>query len=317
MMSQGKTGWMKFARFLFRGFRGLRPLLLATLPVFAIIPVSDAQDAGSAAESTARGQYIFHAAGCLSCHTDEKNKGEPLAGGRALKTPFGIFHTPNITPDPVHGIGKWGDEEFTRALRQGISPSGAHYYPALPYTAYTKMSDQDIGDLKAYLFTLPTVAKPNKPHELDFPFNLRPGLALWKFLNFKPGALEPDPARDAQWYRGRYLVEALGHCAECHTERDVTGGLRTQRWMAGSPKGPDGDATPNITPYPDTGVGKWDAADIAYMLKTGIMPEGDSLGAAMADVVEHGTSKLRDDDLAAMVAYLKSLPPIADRPKSK
>jgi mono/diheme cytochrome c family protein len=265
----------------------------------------------------ARGEYIFHAAGCQSCHTDEKNKGALLAGGRALKTPFGTFYGPNITPDPVHGIGAWSDEDFIRAVRQGVSPTGAHYYPALPYTSYSKISDQDIRDLKAYIFTLPPSATANKPHDLSFPFNMRWAIGLWKFLNFKPVVLSPEPARDAQWHRGRYLVEALGHCAECHTERDFTGGLKAKRWMAGSPDGADGDATPNITPHPATGMGKWNANDIAFMLKTGIMPDGDSLGALMADVVEHSTSKLRDDDRAAIVAYLKSLPPVADRPKAK
>lgn len=264
-----------------------------------------------------RGEYIFHAAGCLSCHTDEKNKGQPLAGGRPLKSPFGTFYAPNISPDPVHGIGRWSDADFSRALREGLSPSRAHLYPALPYTAYTKMTDQDVADLKAYIFTQPAIAQANRPHDLSFPFNIRAGLALWNFLNFKPGPLAPDPGHDAQWHRGRYLVEALGHCAECHTERDVIGGLKAGRWMAGTPKGMDGDATPNLTPHPNNGMGKWSAKDIITMLKTGDIPDGDSLSAAMADVVEHSTSKLRDDDLAAMVAYLKSLPPIADPPKTK
>jgi mono/diheme cytochrome c family protein len=265
----------------------------------------------------ARGEYIFHAAGCQSCHTDEKNKGQLLAGGRALKTPFGTFYGPNITPDPVHGIGAWSDEDFSRAVRQGIAPTGTHYYPALPYTSYSKMSDQDIRDLKAYIFALPPSAAASRPHDLRFPFNMRWAIGLWKFLNFKPAALDPAPSRDDQWHRGRYLAEALAHCAECHTERDFTGGLKTKRWMAGSPDGADGDATPNITPHPDTGMGQWKSDDIVFMLKTGIMPDGDSLGALMADVVEHTTSKLRDDDLAAMVSYLKSLPPVANRPKQK
>ncbi len=292
---------------------GLAGILLLVLLSIAVKTARAAVDEGDTPE--ARGKYIFHAAGCQSCHTDEKNKGALLAGGPALKTPFGTFYGPNITPDPAHGIGAWSDADFVRVLREGVSPTGAHYYPALPYTSYAMMSDQDIRDLKAYIFTLPPVATANKPHELNFPFNMRWALGLWKFLNFKPAAL--DPERDEQWHRGRYLVEALGHCAECHTERDFTGGLKTKRWMAGSPDGVEGDATPNITPHPDTGVGRWQADDIAFMLKTGIMPEGDSLGAQMADIVEHSTSKLRDDDLAAMVAYLKSLPPIADRPKSK
>ena len=298
---------------------GLIQLAFGLLIAFTLLVTGNSTRAAALDADTpvARGEYIFHAAGCLSCHTGEKNKGEKLAGGRALKSPFGTFYSPNITPDPTYGIGKWSDTDFLRALRQGVSPSGAHYYPALPYTAYTKMTDGDVADLKAYLNTVPAVAKPNKSHDMDFPFNIRAGLALWKFLHFTPGALKPEPGRDAQWQRGRYLVEALGHCAECHTERGLTGGLNKERWMAGAAKGPDGDATPNITPHPSVGVGQWSATDIAFMFKTGIMPEGDSLGAAMADVVEHGTSKLLDDDLAAIVTYLKSLPPIANRPKVK
>jgi mono/diheme cytochrome c family protein len=264
-----------------------------------------------------RGEYIFRAAGCQGCHTDEKNKGELLAGGRALKTPFGTFYTPNITPDPTYGIGKWSDEDFAKALRLGESPSGAHYYPALPYTAYTKMSDQDVRDLKAYIFSLPPVAKANQPHDLRFPYGMRFGLVFWKFLNFEPGRLEPDPTHDAQWNRGRYLVEALGHCAECHTERNFLGGLEKDRWMAGSRAGAEGDSTPNLTPAPGNDIGEWSVEDIVYLLKTGILPEGDSLGAAMAEVVENSTSKLRDDDLTAIATYLKSLPPVETRPAAK
>lgn len=265
----------------------------------------------------ARGKYIFTAAGCQGCHTDEKNKGELLAGGRALKTPFGTFYPPNITPDPTYGIGKWSDEDFARALRLGVSPTGEHLYPAFPYTAYTKMSDQDVRDLKAYVFSLPPVAKANKPHELRFPYNMRFGLVLWKALNFQPGRLEPDPAHDAQWNRGRYLVEALGHCAECHTERNFLGGLVKDQWMAGSRAGAEGDSTPNITPDPKTGIGEWSTEDITFALKTGILPDGDSLGAAMAEVVENSTSKLRDDDLSAIATYLKSLPPVETHPAAK
>lgn len=265
----------------------------------------------------ARGEYVFKAAGCEGCHTDEKNKGALLAGGRALPSPFGTFFSPNITPDPTYGIGTWSDAAFDKALRQGVAPNGAHIYPALPYTSYTKMSDQDVRDLKAYVFSLPAVAQPNKPHELRFPYNLRFGLAVWKFFNFKPGALPAESGHDAQWQRGRYLVEALGHCAECHTERNFIGGLVKGRWMAGSPKGMDGDATPNITSGARNGIGEWSVEDIAYMLKTGIMPEGDSLGAAMAEVVENSTSQLRDDDLTAIAVYLKSLPPVESRPAEK
>ena len=292
-------------------------LLLVIVCSASTAGTSSAQTANEADTPQARGEYVFKAAGCRGCHTDEKNKGELLAGGRALKTPFGTFYSPNITPDPTYGIGKWTDEMFDRALRQGVTPDGSHLYPALPYTSYTKMSDQDVRDLKAYIFSLPPVAKANKPHELRFPYNLRFGLVVWKFFNFKPGPLPPEPGRDAQWQRGRYLVEALGHCAECHTERNFIGGLVKARWMAGSRAGAEGDATPNITPGANGGIGEWSVEDIAYMLKTGIMPEGDSLGAAMAEVVENSTSQLRDDDLTAIATYLKSLPPVASRPVEK
>lgn len=291
---------------------------LAVLAGWSGIPDNRAVAADDAAATPqVRGEYIFKAAGCQGCHTDEKNKGTPLAGGRAIPSPFGTFYSPNITPDPTYGIGKWTDATFDRAVRQGLMPDGAHIYPALPYTSYTKMSDQDVRDLKAYIFSLPPVAQPNKPHELRFPYNLRFGLAVWKFLNFTPGALPAQSGQDEQWLRGRYLVEALGHCAECHTERNFIGGLVKDRWMAGSPNGADGDATPNITPGAKNGIGDWSVEDIAYMLKTGIMPEGDSLGAAMAEVVENSTSKMRDDDLTAIAVYLKSLPPVASRPAEK
>ena len=294
-------------------------LLVWTLAALSLLGVGSNSPAAATVDSVAvsRGEYVFNAAGCFGCHTDEKNKGQPLAGGRALQTPFGTFYAPNITPDPATGIGKWRAEDLARALREGRAPDGSHYYPALPYTAYTKMTDQDVADLWAYLSSRPSVARANTPHDLSFPYNLRFGLVVWKFFNFKPGALPVEPARDTQWQRGRYLVEALGHCAECHTERNFLGGLKTDRWMAGSPNGAEGDPTPNITPHPSVGMGQWDAADIAYMFKTGSMPEGDSLGASMAEVVEYGTSKLRDADLAAMAAYLKSLPAIASRPKGR
>ena len=270
---------------------------------------AQAQDA-----SAERGAYIFHAAGCETCHTDTAAKGAPLAGGRPLKTPFGTFRTPNITPDPTHGIGTWSEASFVRALREGRAPNGDHYFPAFPYTSYTKLTDADIKDMRAYILTLPAVAKPNMPHELGFPFNIRLGVMAWKWLNFTPGPLPTVAGKDEVWTRGRYLVEAAGHCAECHTPRDKLGGLVTSKWMAGSADGAEGEAAPNLTPDPATGIGEWSAEDIAFALKLGMKPDGDSLGSLMAEVVENGTSKLTDADLAAMAAYLKSLPPIVHKP---
>ncbi len=283
---------------------------------FMAAPVMAQSPMAPDADAVKRGEYLFRASGCQSCHTDEKNKGELLAGGSALKTPFGTFFGPNITPDPVHGIGKWSDADFIRALRDGVSPAGGHYYPALPYTSYTKMSEQDMRDIKAYIFSVPPIARANTPHDIGFPFNVRAGIAVWKWLNFKVGPLASDPARDTQWNRGRYLTEALGHCAECHTPRNFFGGLIADKWMAGSPDGAEGEATPNITPDPKTGIGEWSAEDIAFALKIGMKPDGDSLGSSMADVIKHGTAHLSDGDLAAIAVYLKSLPSVASPDKA-
>ncbi len=283
-------------------------------PIFlgaALLFSGAAANAQELSDSAKRGAYIFHAAGCETCHTDTASKGQPLAGGRALKTPFGTFRTPNITPDATQGIGKWSEADFIRAMREGRSPSGDHYYPAFPYTAYTKMTDTDLKDLRAYIFTLPASSKANQPHDLGFPFNIRLGVMVWKWFNFKPGALPQVAGKDETWTRGRYLVEAVGHCAECHTPRDRLGGLVTSRWMGGSKDGAEGEPAPNLTPDMKDGLGEWSEEDIAFALKTGMMPDGDSVGSLMAEVVENGTSKLSDADLAAMAAYLKSLPPIA------
>ncbi len=266
-----------------------------------------------AAEPSAivRGAYVFRAAGCLACHTDFKNKGAALAGGRALPTPFGIFYSPNITPDPSHGIGAWSDADFVRALRTGVAPDGRHYYPAFPYPAYTGMSERDILDLKAYLFSRPPVATPNKQHDLSFPFRFRVLLWPWKFLFFEAGRRVEDPARDAQWNRGAYLVAHLGHCAECHSPRNILGGIDRDRHLAGNPSGPDGKKVPNITPDPNGGIGDWRESDITFLLKSGFLPDGDFVGGAMTEVVEEGSSHLSDEDRAAIAVYLLSLPPVA------
>jgi mono/diheme cytochrome c family protein len=199
-----------------------------------------------------RGEYVLHAAGCYSCHTDAENKGKPLAGGRALATPFGTFYSPNITPDPTHGIGAWTDEEFVRALRSGISPEGAHYFPAFPYTSYTGMADRDMLDLKAYLFAQQPVARPNKAHDLSFPFGFRPLVRVWKLVFFELGVFAPDPAKDDEWNRGAYLVRHLGHCGECHTPRNVLGARERDRELAGNPEGPEAKRCRTLRPTAKT-----------------------------------------------------------------
>jgi mono/diheme cytochrome c family protein len=258
-----------------------------------------------------RGAYIFTAADCASCHTNVKANGPLLAGGRPLKTPFGTFYSPNITPDPEHGIGRWNDADFVRALREGVAPDGSHLYPVFPYTSFSRMTDQDMLDLKAYIFSLPPVAQPNREHEIDFPFGWRFTLGVWKLLNFTEGAFVPDPAKDAEWNRGAYLVEALAHCGECHTPRDWLGGLDQSRAFAGTTDGPDGDKVPNITPDKETGIGGWSRADILRVLKTGMLPDFDAVGSAMGEVVQT-TSRLTDADRQAIAVYLESLPPLAN-----
>src|SRR5262249_46927965 len=229
-----------------------------------------------------------------------------------LKTPFGTFYGPNITPDPTYGIGRWSDADFLRALHDGVAPDGSNLYPVFPYTSFTRMTDEDALAIKAYLMSLPAVAKPNRPHEVGFPFSWRSSLTFWKWLNFQSGRFQPQADRGAAWNRGAYLVQALGHCGECHTPRGKLGGLDQSLALSGNPNGPDGAKVPNITPDPATGLGNWSAQQIASVLKTGLLPNGDVVGSAMGEVVRDGTSKLTDEDRQAIVTYLMSLPPIAN-----
>jgi len=271
------------------------------------IAVSGPADAQQAGEGLSRGALLFAVGGCANCHTDTKNKGPALAGGRPLKTPFGTFYTPNITPDRTNGIGAWTDADFTRAMRHGVAPDGSHFFPAFPYTSFTNMTDADLKALKDYIFSLSPVARANRPHDIAFPFNLRFLQFFWKLLFFKPGPFVPDPARSAAWNRGAYLAKAVAHCAECHTPRNILGGLDMDRYMAGARKGPEGENTPNITP---AGIGKWSRRQIATYLETGEDITGDYAGSLMADVISSGTDKLSNEDRLAIADYLKSLKPI-------
>ncbi len=265
----------------------------------------------NADDPVARGAYLFNAAGCYGCHTDEKGGGRPLAGGRALATPFGTFYPPNITPDPDHGIGRWSDADFIRALREGKGPDGATLYPAFPYTSYTRMTDRDLLDLKAYLFTREAVPAPDKPHDLWPPFSWRFLLAGWQWMYLgEQGPRPDDPSKSAEWNRGRYLVDAVAHCGECHTPRTTLGGSDRDRYLGGNPKGPDGAKVPNITPHPKSGIGGWTPGDVTLLLETGLTPDGDVVGDAMGEVVRNSSSKLTAEDRAAIAAYLQSVAPL-------
>lgn len=261
-----------------------------------------AERLASLSPDAVHGESVFWASGCASCHKAEGSTDSlSLPGGLHFKTPFGTFVAPNISSDADTGIGAWTDVEFASAVLNGTSPDGSHYYPAFPYSSYTRMSDQDVVDLWAFMQTLPALARENEPHDLGFPFNIRLTLGGWKLLfvndDFVASADTPELER------GRYLVEALGHCAECHTPRNTLGGLDENRWMDGAPI-PDGKGkTPGITPaHLD-----WSATDIAYYLETGFTPDFDSAGGEMAAVVLN-TGRLSAEDRAAIAAYVKALP---------
>ena len=223
----------------------------------------------------------------------------------------------SVTKDAATGIGKWSDGDFLRAFREGRSPTGHNYYPAFPYTSFAGIADADLLDIKAYIFSLPAVARANQKHDLALPFRLRFGLTYWKWLFFRAEPFKPDPAKSAAWNRGAYLVRHLGHCGECHTPRNFAGGMRDGSYLAGTADGPEGGVVPNITPDAATGLGKWSEADLVSFLKQGITPDGDFAGGAMTEVILHGTGKLTDEDLKAMAVYLKSVPPVANKVERK
>lgn len=254
-----------------------------------------------------RGRLVFAAAGCASCHSAADATGEArllLVGGRRFASDFGTFVAPNISTDPTAGIGAWNLADFANAVRRGVSPEGRHYYPAFPYAAYRNMTDGNLVDLWAFIQTLPASTEPSPRHELAFPFNYRRGLGLWK-LAFAQGdwVLAGDLSEEEA--RGRYLVEALAHCGECHSPRNLAGGIDRQRWLGGAPN-PSGRGTiPNITPAELD----WDAFGIAEYLQTGFTPDFDTVGGSMADVVEE-LSSLPREDLDAIAAYLLAVPAV-------
>ncbi len=270
--------------------------------------------ASAGTDPVKRGEYLTAAGGCVSCHTDFKAKGKRFAGGAAIRTPFGEFYGPNITPHRQYGIGAWTDAEFIAALRDGIAPDGTHYFPSFPYPSFTGITDRDMLAIKAYLFSLAPVATASRPHAVRFPFGWRFPVTFWKWLYFKSGSRRADPARTASGRRGAYLVLSLAHCGECHTPRDALGGPRVENFLGGAALGPKGDEAPNITPHPKFGIGRWSDDEIATYLKLGMDPDGDFATAPMADVIEHTTSRLTDSDIAAIIVYLRSVAPVGRGP---
>jgi mono/diheme cytochrome c family protein len=271
------------------------------------------------APNLANGLTTFNAGGCSSCHAVPNQPDRlKLGGGLAIPSSFGTFYAPNISPDPNDGIGRWTEADFVTAVLKGTSPNGAHYFPAFPYTSYQHARIEDVRDLFAYLKTLAPVTGKARDHDVPFPFNIRLDVGVWKFLfmggkflDSKP--LVPDAAHSPQWNRGAYLVNSLGHCAECHSPRNFLGGIVATQRFAGGPN-PEGEGwVPNIT---QKGLADWSAKDIAYFLESGQTPDGDSAGGSMVRVIKN-TSQLSPGDREAMADYIKSLPPVEGPPRPK
>jgi mono/diheme cytochrome c family protein len=272
-----------------------------------------------------KGRYLFEASGCMHCHTNDKTK--PLAGGKGIPTPFGVFIAPNITMDKSTGIGNWTDAQFLKAMRKGKNPAGQNYFPVFPFTSYSQMTDADILSIKAFLKTLPSFELKNKEHQVRFPYNLRSLVSVWRFFNisnqknrteadfFKNrGPFTTIPTRDQEWNRGAYLTEAVLHCAQCHTPRNGIGSFKWKEWMGGSRVSGGKTAAPNITSSKNFGRGHWSSEDWEMFLTTGMNPDGVMVGGEMAQVVDFGTAKLTAQDRQAVIKYLISLKPVESKP---
>lgn len=278
------------------------------LAAFAIVLL--ASGAALAQSNPRNGQYIASASGCFNCHTEDKSNASPYAGGRPLGTPFGIFRTPNITPHATTGIGKWSFDDFKRAMRRGERPDGASYYPSFPYPSYAGMSDTDLADLWAFLRMVPPANQSNSDHSLKFPFGWRPLIYVWKLLFFKPGGTVVASPANNVLARGEYLVRVLGHCGECHTPRNFLGVPKSSQYLGGGEI--EEGKVPNITPYR---LKQWSDENLRTFLRTGVTPEGDTTSDAMNEVVVNATSKLSQDDLTAMIAFLRSVPSVTGNKK--
>jgi mono/diheme cytochrome c family protein len=254
----------------------------------------------------ANGKTMFYAGGCAGCHATKRDDSTRLGGGLEMETEFGSFFPPNISPDAKDGIGTWSEADFVTALWKGTSPDGRHYFPAFPYPSYQHMKLEDVRDLFSFLKTLPPVQGRAPAHTVRFPYNVRRGLGLWKMLYLDGNPFTPDAAQSAQWNRGAYLVNGPAHCAECHSPRNLIGGLVAQQRFAGGPTADGEGWVPNIT---QAGIESYSVGDIEEILTSGITPEGDDVGGDMARVVRN-TSQLAKEDRAAMAAYVKSLPPV-------
>lgn len=274
--------------------------------LLALLPVAASAQQDGAGESPDLAEYVFTISGCAHCHTAEG--GKPLAGGRALPTPFGTFYAPNITAHPTEGIGSWSRDDFYRALHEGESPAGHAYFPAFPYTAYSRLSRADVDAIYDHIFSLPVVATPNRDHELAWYVDFRIAAWGWRLLFFEAGESVADPARSDGWNRGAYIAEAMAHCQECHSPRDWFGVIQADLGYSGNPHGPEDEKVPNITSHA-SGIGDWSEAALDGFLRWGELPDGEYTAGSMEAVIT-GTGKLTDADRAALIEYLRALPAI-------
>ncbi len=284
---------------------------MKTLLLIAVALLAGATQTARADDTLERGRYLSVAADCVACHTNPK-QGKPYAGGYAIASPLGEIWASNITPSKTHGIGTYSEADFAKAVREGVRKDGAHLYPAMPYTSYAKLTDEDVHALYVYFMQgVAPVDEEAHTTELPFPFSVRSSMAVWNLLFLDKTPFKPDPAKSAQWNRGAYLVEGLAHCSSCHSPRGLMMQEVGGKAFAG---GSLGDwYAPNITSHPISGIGGWTDDELATYLKTGRVEGKGQAGGGMAEAVSNSLSKLRDEDISAIVTYLRTVPAVADK----
>lgn len=272
------------------------------LCLFLLSISSYANESAASKESVSRGKYLSDIAGCKSCHTI--GSGDIFGGGKVTESPFGDFYSPNISSDKTHGIGKWSLEDFNNALTQGVSPEGQHYYPAFPYPSYQSLMAYDVEALYNYLLATPPSQTPSKPHDIAFPYSIRNILAAWKWLYMDEGKM-PQKNADEKQNNGRYLIYAVAHCDQCHSPRTLLGGVDIdERLNGGLYNGSDSNA-PSLLPSRG-GLKGWSIDDLETYLLLGEDPNGDYVGGAMVDVIDHVTNYLTNEDLRKLSEFILS-----------
>jgi mono/diheme cytochrome c family protein len=299
----GVIGWMVFQPGPY-AFAAGHPVELAS---YTGLSPTGAPAEFAHADAGTRGVYVAHMADCEACHTAKG--GAPFAGGRPFVLPFGTIYTPNLTPDPETGIGKWTDAEFLNAVHRGVAPDGSRYYPAFPYPSYTLLTDEDVLAIKAHLFSLKPVRQANKPNTFKFPYNQRWLMAIWAVMFNPDHRFRPVQGQSDEWNRGAYLVEAAGHCGECHTPRNLMQSLNERSKFAGGAA--EGWNAYNISSDKVSGIGEWSPEDLAAYLSTGYAKGHGVASGPMREAVELSLSKLTKSDIAAIVTYLRSVPNVA------